>query len=67
MLNKLYRALVISRAKSAAVQTANFLGERDLADLDIRALPLLQRQLRTSSTNLMPLKRATKRVLSGIH
>ena len=35
--------------------------------LDIRALPLLQRQLRTSSTNLMPLKRATKRVLSGIH
>ncbi|MEK9734575.1 MAG: hypothetical protein VW297_09190 [Paracoccaceae bacterium] len=33
MLNKLYRALVISRAKSAAVQTANCLGERDLADL----------------------------------
>ena len=33
MLNKLYRALVISRTKSAAVQTANFLGERDLADL----------------------------------
>jgi predicted GNAT superfamily acetyltransferase len=33
MLNKLYRALVIGRAKSAAVQTVNFLGERDLADL----------------------------------
>ena len=45
MLNKIYRAIVISRTKTAALNTLAHLSERDLNDMGISRASFLEAQV----------------------
>ena len=45
MLNKLYRAIVISRTKTAAINTLAHLSERDLNDMGISRASFVEAQV----------------------
>ena len=60
MFRKIYRALVLSRTKSAAIQIANQLDQRDLNDIGVSRYELVQRSVETVRKKLeqADLKRA---------
>jgi uncharacterized protein YjiS (DUF1127 family) len=45
MFRNIYRALVLSRTKSAAIQIANQLDQRDLNDIGVSRYELVQRSV----------------------
>jgi len=45
MLNKIYRAIVISRTKTAALNTLAYLTERDLVDMGISRASFVEAQV----------------------
>jgi len=47
MFRNIYRALVLSRTKSAAIKIANQLDQRDLNDIGVSRYELVQRSVET--------------------
>ncbi|MGB1721933.1 MAG: DUF1127 domain-containing protein, partial [Paracoccaceae bacterium] len=47
MLNKIYRAIVISRTKTAAINTLAHLSERDLNDMGISRASFVEAQVKS--------------------
>ena len=45
MFKKIYQALVLCRTKSAVIQTANMLTQRDLNDIGVSRYEIVQRSV----------------------
>jgi uncharacterized protein YjiS (DUF1127 family) len=52
MLNKIYRAIVISRTKTAALNTLTYLTERDLNDIGISRASFVEAQVASAIADL---------------
>ena len=62
MLNKIYRAIVISRAKTAAINTLAHLSERDLNDMGISRASFIEAQVESVIAELDAQDRETANI-----